>query len=71
MILNIYKHVYDDDEHAELKVGDTVKLKKSRCGNWMCVLKWPWNHWLYTLESLMTIRINQKNSKMRVDFLNP
>jgi hypothetical protein len=39
MILNIYKHVYDDDEHAELKVGDTVKLKKSRYGNWMCVLK--------------------------------
>jgi hypothetical protein len=36
MILNIYKHVYD--EHAELKVGATVKLKKSRCGNWMCVL---------------------------------
>jgi hypothetical protein len=35
MILNIYKHGYD--EHAELKVGDTVKLKKSRCGNWMCV----------------------------------
>jgi hypothetical protein len=37
MILNIYKHV--DDEHAELKVGDTVKLKKSRCGNWMCVIE--------------------------------
>jgi hypothetical protein len=68
MILNIYKHVYD--EHAELKVGDTVKLKRADVGI-MCVLKWPWNNWLYTLESLMTIRINRKNSKMRVDFLNP
>jgi ribosomal protein S17 len=37
MILNIYKHACD--EHAELKVGDTVKLKKSRYGNWMSVLK--------------------------------
>jgi hypothetical protein len=38
MILNIYKHVYDDDEHAELKVGDTVKLKRADVGI-MCVLK--------------------------------
>jgi hypothetical protein len=36
MILNIYKHVCD--EHAELKVGDTVKLKRADVGI-MCVLK--------------------------------
>jgi hypothetical protein len=31
----------------------------------------PLIKWLYTLENLMTIRINRKNSKMKVDFLNP
>jgi ribosomal protein S17 len=36
MILNIYKHVCD--EHAELKVGDTVKIKRADVGI-MCVLK--------------------------------